>query len=220
GPLRPLKRSVPHRGLALTIDARLQRAAEHAIRHGIAAAHAKGHGQARNGAAVVMDAHTGGLLALASWPSFNQVAAADSPEYLSRLLDPNSSLPGVFNLATQGLYPTGSTFKPIVAEAALATGLISPYSGIPCTGSYTVGGHVFHNVESNVNAVMSLPEALTVSCDTWFYQLGSMFYRRQVATGRIDMQRWAKALGPGQPTGLDLPSEAGRVVPTPAWPKA
>jgi penicillin-binding protein 2 len=220
GPLRPLRRSVPRRGLALTIDAGLQRTAELAIRHGIAAAQAKGHGQARNGAAVVMDAHTGGLLALASWPSFNQVAAADSPEYLARLLDPHSSLPGVFNLATQGLYPTGSTFKPIVAEAALATGLISPYSGIACTGSYTVGGHIFHNVESSVNAVMSLPEALAVSCDTWFYRVGSMFYRRQAATGSLDMQRWAKLLGIGHTTGLDVPGEAGGVVPTPAWLKA
>ena len=128
--------------------------------------------------------------------------------------------PRLLDQATQGMYPTGSTFKPIVAEAALATGLISPYTGIGCTGSYTVGGHVFHNVESNVNAVMSLPEALTVSCDTWFYQLGSMFYRRQVATGSIDMQRWAKALGLGHTTGLDLPSEAGGVIPTPGWLKA
>jgi penicillin-binding protein 2 len=219
GPLRPLRRSVPRRGLALTIDASLQRTAEHAIRDGIAAAHYHGHPAAKDGAAVVMDAHTGGLLALASWPTFNQVAAADDPDYLNRVLH-GQGVPGVFNLATQGLYPTGSTFKPIVAEAALSAGLISPYTGIGCTGSYTVGGHVFHNVESNVNAVMSLPEALTVSCDTWFYQLGSMFYRRQVATGSIDMQRWAKALGLGHTTGLDLPSEAGGVIPTPGWLKA
>jgi penicillin-binding protein 2 len=211
---------VPRRGLALTIDAALQRTAERAIRDGIAAAHGKGHSAAKDGAAVVMDVHTGGLLALASWPTFNQVAAADNPEYLARVLNGTGGVPGVFNLATQGLYPTGSTFKPIVAEAALAAGLITPYSGIPCTGSYTVGGHVFHNVESNVNAVMSLPEALTVSCDTWFYQVGSMFYRRQAATGSLDMQRWAKLLGLGHTTGLDLPGEAGGVVPTPAWLRA
>jgi penicillin-binding protein 2 len=220
GPLRPLKRSVPHRGLALTIDARLQRAAEHAIRDGIAAAQKNGHADARNGAAVVMNAHTGGLLALATWPSFNQVAAADSPDYLARLLNPKSSLPGVFNLATEGLYPTGSTFKPIVAEAALSAGLITPYTGIPCTGTYTVGGHVFSNVESNVNAVMSLPEALTVSCDTWFYRVGSMFYRLQATTGQTGMQNWARMLGLGHTTGLDIPGEAGGVVPTPAWLKA
>src|SRR2546421_4458018 len=219
GPLRPLRRSVPRRGLALTIDASLQRTAEQAIQDGIAAAHAHGHTQAKDGAAVVMDAHTGGLLALASWPTFNQVAAADDPDYLDRVLH-GQGVPGVFNLATQGLYPTGSTFKPIVAEAALATGLISPYSGIPCIGSYRVGGHTFYNVEANVNAVMSLPEALTVSCDTWFYQVGSMFYRRPASTGSIGMQRWAKALGLGHTTGLDLPSEAGGVVPTPAWLKA
>src|SRR5437764_691356 len=210
---------LPHLTRALTIDARLQRAAEHAIRDGIAAAQKNGHADARNGAAVVMNAHTGGLLALASWPSFNQVAAADSPDYLARLLNPKSSLPGVFNLATEGLYPTGSTFKPIVAEAALSAGLITPYSGIPCTGTYTVGGHVFSNVESNVNAVMSLPEALTVSCDTWFYRVGSMFYRRQATTGQTDMQNWARMLGLGHTTGLDIPGEAGGGRPAPPRPE-
>ena len=220
GPLRPLRRSVPRRGLALTIDARMQRKAELAIRHGIAAAHANGHSDAGTGAAVVMDAHTGGVIALASWPTFNQVAAADNPDYLNRVIKGIGGVPGVFNLATQGLYPTGSTFKPIVAEAAMSTGLISPYSGIACTGSYTVGSHTFHNVESSVNAVMSLPEALAVSCDTWFYRVGSMFYRRQAATGGTDMQRWAKLLGLGHPTGLDVPGESAGVVPTPAWLKA
>ena len=113
---------MPRRGLALTIDAALQRTAERAIRNGIAAAQGNGHSAAKDGAAVVMDVHTGGLLALASWPTFNQVAAADNPEYLQRVLHGEGGVPGVFNLATQGLYPTGSTFKPIVAEAALAAG--------------------------------------------------------------------------------------------------
>src|SRR5207248_5023124 len=73
--------------------------------------------------------------------------------------------------ATQGLYPTGSTFKPIVAEAALATGLITPWTSIPCTGSLLVGNIVFHNVEPAINASLNLDQALTISCDTWFYRL-------------------------------------------------
>ena len=112
----------------------------------------------------------------------------------------------------QGLYPTGSTFKPIVAEAALADGLITPYTELPCTGSLTVGNVVFHNVEPAINAILDLPQALEISCDTWFYRLGELFYQRQ-QQGDAAMQRWARALGLGHPTGLDVPGEAGGVVP-------
>ena len=79
------------------------------------------------------------------------------------------------------MYPTGSTFKPIVAEAALAAGLIGPYSTLPCTSTYTVGNHVFRNVEAGVNASLTLAQALSISCDTWFYRLGSMFYSAPAA---------------------------------------
>jgi penicillin-binding protein 2 len=206
----------PRRGLQLTIDANLQRVAEKAIRDGIALARANGHYDAAAGAAVAIDPRTGALLALASYPTFNEIAAADDPSYLARLLAPNNPSPAFVNRATQGIYPVGSTFKPIVAEAALASGLISPYSGLPCTSSYTVGNRQFFNVERGVNATLTLPEALTVSCDTWFYRLGYMFYLRQVQTGSLDMQRWAKALGLGHTTGLDLPGEGGGTVPTPA----
>ena len=165
----------------------------------------------------MLDARTGAVKALVSYPGFSQVAAAGSPSYLARLLSPSNPTRPLFNRATQGLYPAGSTFKPIVAEAALATGLISPYTPLQCTPSVTVGGVVFHNVDGGINASMSLPEALQISCDTWFYQLGEMFYARQASTGGVDMQRWAHALGLGHTTGLDLPGEAAGVVPTPAW---
>ncbi len=108
------------------------------------------------------------------------------------------------------------TFKPIVAEAALASGLLGPYSTLSCTGSYTVGGHVFHNVESSINATLTLPEALSISCDTWFYRLGSMFYYAQ-EKGHLYMQNWAHWLGVGEPTGFDVPGEAPGLVPTPGW---
>jgi penicillin-binding protein 2 len=214
GPLRALNVIQPRRGLQLTIDAHLQRVAEKAIRDGIAAARANGHYDSRAGAAVAINPKTGAVLALASYPTFNQVAAANDPEYLGRLLGGNS--PAFVNRATQGIYPVGSTFKPIVAQAALAAGLISPYSGLPCTSSYTVGNTTFMNVERGVNATLDLPEALAVSCDTWFYRLGYQFYLRQVQTGSLDMQRWARQLGLGHTTGLDLPAEAGGTVPTPA----
>jgi penicillin-binding protein 2 len=213
GPLRELSRPAPRRGLQLTIDAHLQRVAEQAIKDGIGFAHNAGHGAADAGAAVVLNAHTGAVLALASWPGYNQVAAARDPDYLARLLDHGGD--AFLDRATQGIYPTGSTFKPIVAEAALATGLISPYTTLQCMPSYTIGGTTFHNVDPGVNAAMSLPEALTVSCDTWFYQVGYKFYVRQASTGALDMQRWARLLGIGHTTGIDLPAEAGGAVPDP-----
>lgn len=217
GPPRPVFRRRRDHGLRLTIDVRLQQAAERAVRDGIMFAHRAGHSDANAGAAVVMNPRTGSIYALASHPSFNQAEAARDPVYRAGLYAGDARGTPLLNRATQGLYPTGSTFKPIVAEAALATGLITPASTIPCTGSLTVGNVVFHNVEPAINADLNLDQALAISCDTWFYRLGTMFYARQAATGALDLQRWATRLGLGHPTGIDLPGEYGGVVPTPGW---
>jgi len=210
GPLHPLQSNRRPLSLRLTIDARLQRATEKAIGDGIRLARAAGYTDARAGAAVVMNPRTGAVYALASRPGFNQVAAARRPD---RLL--SGALPGrpLLNRATQGTYPLGSTFKPVVAEAALAAGLITPSTVIPCTGSLTVGGVVFHNVEASANALLTLPQALSISCDTWFYRLGTAFY----ASEPLAIQEWARRFGFGRPTRVDLPGEAAGVVPTPAW---
>ena len=215
GPLRMIPLRTSARALQLTIDARLQLAAERAIRDGIAFAHRAGHPDADAGAAVVMNPWNGSIYALASSPAFDQQRAAREPHYYGGLFHARAT--PLLNRATQGLYPTGSTFKPIVAEAALASGLISRWSSIPCTGSLTVGNIVFHNVEPAINANLDLDQALAISCDTWFYRLGTMFYARQTATGSLDMQRWAHLLGLGHSTGLDIPGEYGGVVPTPGW---
>jgi penicillin-binding protein 2 len=163
-----------------------------------------------------MDPRSGAIYALASYPRFNQAAAVRHPRYLSRLLNPSAGRRPLVNRATQGLYALGSTFKPLVAEAALSTGIITPSSVLPCTGSLTVGNVVFHNVEAGVNASLNLREALKTSCDTWFYRLGVEFYRRQ-EQGHLDLQRWARRLGLGRETGLDIGGEAAGVIPTPAW---
>jgi penicillin-binding protein 2 len=215
GPLQGVPRRPRARGLQLSIDLRLQRAAIHAIRDGIAAAHHAGHLDADAGSAVVMNPWNGAIYALANYPGFDQRRAAVDRGYANSLFHARGS--PLLNRATQGLYPTGSTFKPIVAQAALATGLITPWTSLPCTGSLTVGNVVFHNVEPAINASLNLEQALTISCDTWFYRLGTMFYARQAATGALDMQRWAYQLGLGHTTGLDLPGEYGGVVPTPSW---
>jgi penicillin-binding protein 2 len=199
--------------LQLTIDAQLQRAADKAVKDGIALARANGHADAQAGAAVVMNPYTGAIYALSSYPTFNQVAAADNPAYLARLYADKGVNPPLLNQATQGVYPTGSTFKPIVAEAALSEGLITPSTPQLCSGSFTIGGTTFHNVEAGVYESMSLPTALAQSCDTWFYRLGDKFFLR----GSQGIQRWAKLLGLGHPTGFDVPGESPGLIPTPAW---
>jgi penicillin-binding protein 2 len=213
-PLRVERTKKAPDGLQLTIDARIQRAAQRAVKDGIAMAHTAGYPQASSGAAVVLDPRDGSVKALVSYPGVNQLAAAQDPAYLSRLL--TGKTPGLLNLATQGLFPAGSTFKPIVAEAALASGLITPSTYLPCTGSLTVGNIVFHNVEPSINQSMNLAEAIEMSCDTWFYRLGEKFYFQQ-ERGSLAMQQWARWLGLGHPTGIDVPGEAAGVVPTPTW---
>ena len=213
GPLEysPTGKALPT--LQLTIDARLQRAAEKAIKNGIALARANGHSDANAAAAVVMNPWTGAVYALASYPTYNQVAAARDPAYLASLYKDHGPNPRLLNQATQGQYPTGSTFKPIVAEAALSEGLITPYTPQLCSGSFTIGGFTFHNVEAGVYSSMSLPTALAESCDTWFYRLGDKFFLH----GGQGIQRWAHKLGLGHPTGFDVPGESHGLVPTPAW---
>jgi penicillin-binding protein 2 len=212
----PLQRTSAGRSLPtlqLTIDARVQRAAERAIRHGLALAQANGHSDANAAAAVVMNPWTGAVYALASYPTYNQVAASADPHYLASLYKDRGANPRLLNQATQGMYPTGSTFKPIVAAAALSEGIITPSTPQLCSGSFTIGGYTFRNVEAGVYSSMSLPTALAESCDTWFYRLGDKFYAR----GSQGIQRWAKRLGLGHPTGFDVPGEAHGIVPTPAW---
>jgi penicillin-binding protein 2 len=216
GPLvsTPARPTLPT--LQLTIDARVQRAAERAIRHGIELARANGHGDAGAAAAVVMNPWTGAVIALASTPTYNQVAAAQEPHYLASLYKDHGNNPRLLNQATQGMYPTGSTFKPIISAAALSEGVITPSSPLLCSGSFTIGGYTFRNVEAGVYSSMSLPTALAESCDTWFYRLGDLFYTR----GSQGIQRWAKWLGLGHPTGFDVPGEAHGIVPTPQWLRA
>jgi penicillin-binding protein 2 len=211
GPLEygPQGKALPK--LQLTIDAKLQRAAERAIANGVALARANGHSDANAAAAVVMNPRTGGIYALASYPSFNQVAAATKPAYKASLL--TGKIPGYYNQATQGVFPTGSTFKPIVAEAAMQEGLLTPYTPKLCSGSYTVGGIVFRNVEAGVYSSMTLPTALAESCDTWFYRVGADFY----VSRPNGMQTWAKRLGLGHSTGVDVPGESPGLVPTTSW---
>lgn len=214
----------PGNAVQLTLDLGLQRVAERALRDGIAIARKSGKYAAAGGAIVALDPRDGAVLAMASNPTFK-------PSVFSGRVDPDKIAPLVndrvareknfpgLNRAIDGLYPPGSTWKPVTALAAMQEHLLSPYESIQCTGSATYGkdNHVFRNWDPSVNQPMVLTTALAESCDTYFYAVGNRFYERGDWSR---LQDWAKRFGFGSPTGLDIGGEsASTLVPTPDWRK-
>ncbi len=213
---------LPKAGYAvrLTIDADLQRAAEDALQSGIRQARLQGEWAANGGAIVAMNPRNGEILAMASSPTYDPALFAGrlDPKKSARLFDPDASAAAntpFLDRATDGLYPAGSVFKPVTALAALATGLIGPDEVFQCTGKYVKDGQTFKNWDPYVNEPMSLRTALANSCDTYFYQVGTIFYRQKGSP----MQAWARRMGFGRRTGIDVGPESAGLVPTPAWHK-
>jgi penicillin-binding protein 2 len=204
--------------LRLTLDMRLQRAAEQALQYGIDLARANEHWAANGGAIVALDPRDGAVLAMASAPGFKPsvFVGKTDPEKLSDLYSDSSN--PLFNRATAGLYPPGSTWKPVTALAGMQEHVFSAYDSIQCTPSATYGldEQVFRNWNPYVNQAMTLPEALAESCDTYFYEIGNRFYEGG-SDSQVRMQQWAKRFGFGSPTGLDIGGEADGLVPTPEW---
>ena len=235
GNLQLEQQAEPGASLALTLDIPLQQAAERAIKYGINLAHQNsdcyGCWSSNGGAIVAMDVHTGAIRALASYPTYKPsvfVGRVDAKHLAKAGLAPQTAAqknyPAV-DRAIAGTYPAGSTFKPITAIAAMQEHLISPYTPLDCTGSYAVRGPdgqivppIFHNWDPGVNQPMTLPTALEASCDTYFYQVGYDFYRLPPERGH-PLQAWARRLGIGRPTGIDLPGETKGLLPTPEWRK-
>src|SRR6059058_1069187 len=224
----------PGEAVRLTLDMNLQRAAERGILAGIAAAHGSqcvGCWAADGGAIVALDPRDGSILALASNPTFKpSVFSSRDSKKLAPLLNPTvarkDNYPGV-DRAIAGVYPAGSTFKPVTALAALEERLVTPTEPIPCTGVYhvydkqgnVIPGGTFKNWDPFVSQQMTLPTALEASCDTYFYELGNRFYKLPAAR-RHPFQEWAARFGFGHATGIDLPGELSGLLPTPEWRKA
>jgi penicillin-binding protein 2 len=198
----------------LTIDAGLQRTAEDALAYGIRIAHDDGRWAADGGALVAMDPNTGEILALASNPTFdpNIYVGRVKQSELNRLGHRAANHP-TLDRPVAGVYPAGSTFKPITALAALEAGLLAPDEVIQCTSKEVVDGQTFTNWDPFVNEPMTLTTALAASCDTFFYQVGLRFYERTDSP----LQKWARIMGFGRPTGVDVAPEERGLVPTPAW---
>ncbi len=190
------------RQLRLSVDLDVQRVGQEAL------------GGAK-GAFAVMNVNNGEVLALGSSPSYdpNIFAKVIRERDFKRLSSKENGEP-LLNRAAQAGYPTGSTFKLITATAALEGGLITPDTVQVDGGSLRVGGVTFKNAGNAVHGALALRKALSVSSDVFFYRLG------QEANGSGDgllVQKWARRLGLGRRTGIDLPAEAPGLVPTPKW---
>ena len=218
----------PGESIKTTLDVKLQRVAQQAILYGIDLAQRNHHWAANAGSIVAMNPSDGSILAMASYPSYNPAVytgRVTTKRLASWGLTPSTAeahnYPSL-NRAISGLYPAGSTFKPITALAALQTHIISPSTVLECTGSFTVYksdgtvAQVFHNVDPGVYEAMTLPTAIGASCDTWFYQVGYDFYNAPPSMGH-PLQAWAARFGIGHKTGVDAGPESGGLLPTPEW---
>jgi penicillin-binding protein 2 len=210
----------------LTIDARVQAAAEQSLAQGMASARAsQGPSAAPAGSVVVLDARTGAVVALASNPTYDPsvwVGGITSSAYAA-LTNASSDYP-LLDRATQGVYAPGSTFKLVTSLAMVQSGIRDPNFVFDDTGSVNIGGRTFENANGGeVFGPVDLQEALTVSSDEYFYTVGDDFWQRwkygpDQATG-LDIQHEARELGFGAATGFELDEAPGR-VPGPAWKQA
>lgn len=164
----------------------------------------------RNGAVGVLDLQTGGILALVSKPNF-------SPEIFSQEMgweewqaisnDPQKPLQDKF---LQGVYSPGSVFKIIMALAGLQEKIITPASAVHCSGSQVFYGRVFHCWKPGGHGTVNIYSALQNSCNIFFYNLGKKMDIDTIA-------RYARLMGLGDESGIDLPNEKSGLVPGSAW---
>jgi len=194
------KPPAPGDSLKLSIDADVQAAGEAAMAE-----------RGLPGGFITMDVHTGEILALGSFPTF-EPALFTRPLTQAQVdetyLNPLAPLA---DRAIAGLYPTGSTFKPITAIAALESGNLQLSEAIEDPGQLVVGGQVFKNAGEAANGTVSLVTALEVSSDVFFYTLGLRMWESG------ELQHWAHALGIGRPTGIDLPLFDETLLPSQHW---
>lgn len=193
---RIAKPPIPGYNVITTLDEELQRMAEQVLAE-----------NSMRGAIVVIDPNTGEILAMASHPGFNpnDFVPIVRPEIFNKLNNDEAAplVPRAFRSA----YPPGSTFKTFVGLAALETGIIKPSTRISCPTSFTVGNHTFNNWKKVNAGELTFVEALTQSCNTWFYQAG-------LKIGADPIIRTAERLGLGRRTGIPLRAEASGNIPT------
>jgi penicillin-binding protein 2 len=188
---------VPGDTVKLTIDMDLQNAAWDALGE-------------HDGSVVALDPNTGEILAMANRPSFDPnifARGVHRDEWRNLLTDKHRPLN---NRALQGQYPPGSTFKIVVATAALEEGVINPFTRLHCPGGLQFGNHYFRCWKKGGHGTLDVHQALVQSCDVFFYQVAQRL-------GIDTIARYARAYGLGLTTGIDLEHEKAGTIPDTAW---
>jgi penicillin-binding protein 2 len=183
--------------IQLTLDLDLQSIAEKAL-------------EGKVGSVVAMDPRNGEILVMASSPSFDPNVFSpriSANEWNVLVKDPNRPMQ---NRAIQNSYSPGSVFKLIMAYTGLEEGLLDDDPAVVCHGAATYYGRVFHCADKKGHGALRLEQAIARSCNIFFYELG-----RRLGISKIAAH--AHALGLGERTGVDLPSERIGVMPSPEW---
>jgi penicillin-binding protein 2 len=199
--IRTLEEIPPLQGrrVQVTINHAMQKAAEEALR-------AYGYW----GSAIVLEPKTGEVLTLASLPAFDPNDFATGIDRATWQQLNTDKLRPLQNRAIQGRYQPGSTFKIVVATAALEEGVITPERTIYCPGGGTFYGRFFKCHLAGGHGSIALRNAIEKSCNTYFYTVGNML-------GVDRMYKWSEKLGLALKSGIDLPSEQESIVPSTEW---
>lgn len=190
------------RRLQLTIDYDVQRAVE----EGFAAT-------GFNGSAVILDPRTGEVLALVSLPAYDPNRFAVGIDRATWASLNSDRLHRMQNRAIQGTYSPGSTFKIVIATAALEEGVVTPGFKVHCTGGAYFYNRYFQCHLKGGHGVVDMRHAIEQSCNVYFYTLGNMLKIDQI-------HKWATLLGLGVRSGIDLPNEQQGLVPSTEWKRA
>jgi penicillin-binding protein 2 len=201
----PSKAAVPGDTVVTNVDSRLQQIVQKALDDGIAR---WSHGHKLAGAVVALDPWTGGVLAMASYPSYDpNDFAADDARVAHYLLDPSDPL---FNNAIGAATPTGSTFKMVTGSGVLTEGLVKPKEIVYDSGEWNCGGYIARDIAAGGLGRTTFVPALAASSDGFFYQMSWRL-------GYDRLSKWAHLFGIGSKTGIDLPGENAGNWPTNAW---
>ncbi len=190
---------LPGRELHLTLDVKMQQVAEEIM-----------NSEDKSGAVVALDVNTGRVLTLVSTPPIRLeefiggISQKNWDTYLNNIKKP------LINKAVQGVYPPGSTYKMITALAGLEEGVIDLESVYYCPGYHAFGNRIYRCWKWSGHGAVNLTRAIAESCDVYFYQVGQL-------VGVDTLAEYAKKLGLGVKTGLEIEHEKAGLVPTKKW---
>ena len=192
---------VPGKDVWLTIDAEVQKYAAQRLGN-------------ESAACIVIDVMTGDVIAMVSSPGYdpNEFNVGITPDQWKALIEDDHK--PLLDKTMSGIYPPGSTFKTVVAAAAVEAGLATPDYRVNCGGAITLGNHTFHcwvwNADHHGHGSLDLEGGIKNSCDVFFYETA-----RRIGIDKI--QEVALKLGLGGPTGIELPGEKSGLIPSRDW---